>query len=222
MTNQELWQSIEGSSDFSADTLDAYIQGNLPPEQQAEFEAYIIDKPELLEQVELGVLMREGFKSNETASVAPTDRVEPQWRLAAVAAFVSIGIGSLIGYSMGGGTPDEQFAANSRLFASQIINLPITRSQVPRQIEVAIDPDTELIVLRIPLPNPETGLYKVSITNDAGPIGEPSLTPPDGGGVLNLAVNAESLTVGSYSILVDKPDGAEPVEPITLKVTRPP
>jgi hypothetical protein len=206
----------------SADMLDAYLQGKLPPEQQAAFESFIIDKPELLEQAELGLLMHEGFRANETgsqvpkASQPPKSRAVPQWRLAAAAAILSIGLGSLIGYSVGGFGQGDSIDG---LLASQIVNLPITRSESAPIIEVTVADDTELVILRVSLPDPELRAYAVSISGEAGPVGAPAKVEPDGGGMLSIAVNAADLPAGDYSISVDE---ARQMEPLVLRVSRAP
>ena len=224
MTNSDDWQPVDDSGAVSDDLIDAYVQGRLPPEQQVDFEAYILDKPELLEQVEYGLLMRKGFKANEAmakhARPIATARAEPQWRLAAAAAIVSIGIGSMIGFNLSDSS--SPLGGGNRLLASQIVDLPITRSDEAREISVALNSDAELVVLRVPLPNPESRFYRVSIEGAAGTIGEPSLTQPDGGGVLNLAVDSARLAAGTYSIEVETSDGGVALGSILLNVTRSP
>ncbi|MCH9693193.1 MAG: hypothetical protein K0U72_01680 [Gammaproteobacteria bacterium] len=218
MTSKETELFADESAEMSADLLDAYVQGKLPPEQQAQFETYIMDKPDLLEQAELGLLMQEGFKVNETSSVAPKSHAEPRWRLAAAAAIVSLGVGSMLGYSVGGDPSGQSGSANG-LLTSQIINLSITRSESPREINVVVSDDIDVVVLRVPLPDPESRLYALSVSSDAGPVGTVTRVRPDGGGVLTVALDAADLKAGNYSIAVD--DGDE-ITPLSLKVSRDP
>jgi len=218
VTSRETEPFADESAEMSADLLDAYVQGKLPPEQQAEFETYIIDKPHLIEQAELGLLMQEGFRANETSAATSKSYAEPRWRLAAAAAIVSLGVGSMLGYSVGGDTTGQSGLSNG-LLASQIVNLSITRSESPQQISVSVSDDIDVVVLRIPLANPESRLYTLAVSGDAGPVGTVTRVRPDGGGVLTVAVDAADLKTGSYSITVD--DGSE-IAPLSLNVSQDP
>lgn len=203
--------------------LDDYVQGRLLPEQQADFESYIMDKPELIAQIELALMMREGLVAVEADEMPPQASAEKpgtesvvqgpfrgQWQLAAVAAFVAVGLGSLIGLSI-----DRE----SGMLASQIVNVPITRSEIPQSVDATIRGDTQLVVLRIPLPDPESIAYRVTIANEAGPVVDPLMTQPDGGGVLNVSVDPARIPAGSYSIEIAQPDGGAEVARIELNVT---
>lgn len=201
--------------------LDDYVQGRLPPEQHADFESYMMDKPALLEQAELALTMREGFVAIESSEAPPQDSVDRpptasvvqgpfvQWQLAAVAAFVAVGVGSLIGLSI-----DRE----SGMLASQIVNVPITRSDMAQSVDATIRGDTRLVVLRIPLPDPESIAYRVTITDETGPVVDPLLAQPDGGGVLNVAVDPALIPAGSYSIEIAHSGGDADVTRIALNV----
>lgn len=218
MTNRETGPFDDGSVTVSADMLDAYLQGKLPPEQQAEFETFIIDQPQLLEQAELGLLMQEGFRASESSAKVSRSRAAPQWRLAAAAAIVSIGVGSLFGYSIGSGDADRRGSIDG-LLASQIVNMPITRSDTSRPIDVMVDEDAALIILRVPLADPESRAYEVAVSGDAGPVATKTRVRPDGGGVLTLAVSAASLAPGEYLITVDD---AREIAPLSVRVIQTP
>ena len=203
----------------SDDMLDDYLQDRLPAEQRAEFEAFMMTRPDLLEQAELGLVMREGLKAMEssgaTAATAATEAPSAsaglhQWRLAAVASLVAIGVGFFIGNSL-----DRQ----SGLLDSQVVGFPITRSDAPQALQMTIRQDVDLVMLRIPLPDPESVTYEVTIADDSGSIVDPVAAQPDGGGVLNVAIESASLAAGDYTVEIAHPDRARDALRIDFSVT---
>ena len=204
----------------SEDMLDDYLQDRLPPEQRTEFEAFMLTRPALLEQAELGLMMREGFVAMESGAAAETERAATeslgtsggwnQWRLAAVASFVAVGVGFLIGNSL-----DRQ----SGLLESQVVGFPVTRSEVSQPTQATIRQDVDLVMLRIPLPNPESVTYRVTIADAAGPIVDPIAAQPDGGGVLNVAIEPARIPAGDYAVEITHPDRASDALRIDFSVT---
>ena len=72
MTDDDQSRHINGAGEDMAQWLDDYVQDRLPADRKAQFEAYLLDKPELLKQVELGLAMKTGFGANRSDD-APSD-----------------------------------------------------------------------------------------------------------------------------------------------------
>ena len=214
-------QDSATSTDPSDEMLDDYLQDRLPPEQRAEFEAFLMARPALLEQAELGLVMREGFVALESEGAAADMASAPeqsrggsaglhQWRLAAVASLVAIGVGFLIGNSL-----DRQ----NGLFESQVVGFPVTRSEVSQSLRVAIREDVDLVMLRIPLPNPESVMYQVTIAQGDNSIVDPIAAQPDGGGVLNVAIEPGRIPAGDYTLEIAHPDRPSDLQRIGFSVS---
>lgn len=205
----------------SEEMIDAYVQGRMPPEEQEAFETYVLDKPALLEQLELAMLMREGLKVQGSSAAKASAAPAYSWRLAA-AAVLSIGVGSLIGYSIKEDTGPTQIMAANQLVDSQIINLPMTRSESDAISRVVVREDAGMVVLRVPLSQAHSLPYRVRVTNPAGDVIESLSARPDGAGILNVAMSAENITTGRYEISVSLgADEMQPISPIAVEIVRP-
>ena len=197
----------------------AYIQDRLSPEEKASFEAYFMERPALLERIELATVMKEGLQDAQTDRF-DTRTYSPSWWTPGLAAALMLGIGIPIGMMVDGLKSDGSGMATLDAYTTQIVSIPLTRNAAQRDVTVSLSRDNELVVIRFPLAVPESKSYRVVIS-DGDSVTELSPIQPDGGGTLNIAVLASTLSPGKYTIdIFDATDNdSAPVEDsVTLTI----
>jgi hypothetical protein len=108
--------------------LENYLARALSTEESAWFEAYVLDKADLLDMIEADTLLRDGMASQSTVQAGAAANVvaldprnehgvrganlrQPYWALAASLA-VGVGIGALTGIAQRSGSRDSDVVAN--------------------------------------------------------------------------------------------------------------
>jgi anti-sigma factor RsiW len=136
--------------------LNRYLDRELDDDEQASFEAYMLDKPHLLEQVDADTRLRDGVARSEDAR-APRHAVPPQHSAAtlrgkqrgpllAVAASLAIGVGVGALLPSLGGNGEMIVASPPRIVFDTL------RGDGATTIEEAGHPDATLLIVDIAAP----------------------------------------------------------------------
>ncbi len=189
-----------------------YRQDKLTPEQRVEFEEYFIDKPDLLEQLELDALLETGMRSaDQDAMVGPTND-QPLWLgfnyLPIAASGLLIALTASVVFNVYQSTENTRIAnelssANSVQSNVQILRLSTllsNDSDFRPAGTLVLKADTKIAVVNIQLPFPEDPVFSVRILN------HPSLSEvmvidglePRGAGDLSFSLPRNVIESGDY------------------------
>lgn len=177
--------------------LESYERGALTPEQRESFEAYAMDKPALLESMELSLMLKEGLLAD-----LRTPTMEKQtgtvWLSRAAIAVAALTVGALVGTGLNAPEQDGPLLANN----AQVVDLPIVRSDDEEAEQVSMSDGTNVVVLRIPLPVVDGSRFAVELMparGEALPTVEADIT---GAGTLDVAYSRAALRAGEYTLTV--------------------
>lgn len=197
--------------------MQRYLQGKLSPEQEAEYEAWFMDKPEILEQLETQQAMRDGFKAagDESSRKAPvhylkrrrTDRLFQRAWAPAFAFGAAAGLAAAVWVGSMWNTPQpiSNFA---------IVELGTVRSFADQTAPtVSISPDQAMLALKIQLQTWQEDSYSAKVRplgSDEALYEIDNLVPHTYGAVV-LALPTDALITGfQYEVLVSSDDSIEP------------
>jgi len=180
---------------------EAYVQGRLSPEEQADFECYFIDRPDLLDELELGEALRRGLKQIEQSRPKKTPVVP--WELAA-AAILILGLGAFFGNLL---AQRASHFSDEPVLSAQIVTIPITRSTQQRDITIRKSNQADVLIFRVRLTDPTSTQFRVTISDKSGVVSELAAVELHAGDFVNFSVRSDNLELGIYKIAIYKKEG---------------
>lgn len=207
----------------SPEFLQRYLQGKLSPEEEAEYEAWFMDKPEVLAQLETQQAIREGFKAagEESSTKAPvrylkrrrTDRLfQRAWAPAfAFGAAAGLALAFVAGGVLNKPKPIPNFS---------IVELGAVRSFADQTAPtVPISPNQSMLALKVQLQEWNADRYTATVRpaeSDQVLYEVHNLVPHTYGAVvLGLPTNALNDGI-QYEVTVSAASGAQ-TEPQTFR-----
>ena len=203
------------------DILDRYRRNQLTPEMRIEFEEYILDKPDLIEQLELDMLFESGLQGQTAGSLkeASASSIRPRGLFfAASAAFSLLAASVVLNFlqnSENRRLTDELARASGAQPNIQILDLPTVLSDGGSFRPVGtllLDTPAAIAIFNVQLPFPEEPRFRVLIRSH--PEGREILVlndvEPHGEGDLVFSLPLALFEPGNYYVEVSA-DGGEPL-----------
>ena len=201
-----------------------YVQGSLSAEEEAALEAYFLDKPDLLEELELDLMLHIGLSA--AAELLADDHRRVSWWLAPVfspltLAVLAAGIAAVVflGTYFWIGTDTGDRSRTRPAHASvAVLTLVQTRSLTPPTAPaLRVSGERETVAIRILLDYPEATRYRVTLIRSGAD--DPVVVDgvePQGDGELWILVDAQAMLSGSYEAVVESQMDAEFTEVVRL------
>ena len=190
-----------------------YVAGQLSPEESAEFEEYILEHPEVIDQVELArhlklglhTLSERGTLQNIIGSKPAQDR---RWLAAAGLAAMAFLIGLSAWFRS---SPELLLSASvdSRPIAGEYI---LVRTRAAEEVTFAIPAEPAVLLVKLEAPRSTTAThYQVDLVRGTETAGRLDSIEAGPDGWLVVYVNPASLAPGEYRFVVRDP--ASPTAP---------
>ncbi len=209
--------------------VEKYLSGKLPADVRADFEAFILDKPDLLEHLEIETILATGIQEVDPAnrSFTRTGNSQPAARwlpIAAVFAFVAFGgslIANVLQVKRTASLTNELLLSRSAQANVPLLDLEQERagdSPSNKNKELTINEEARIAVLNVRLSFPEMPSYEVKVlTHPARDlVVEFGAVRPKGTGDFVLALPRELLEDGDY--IVEVSSGSKEIAAIPFKV----
>ncbi len=196
------------------DLLNRYRRGELPITERAELEEFILDQPDLVEQLELDMMIESGLRDATVASIGAVAKrpVITGWRrllpIAASAAYLLLAASIILNIYLATENTmlrDQSTLADSAQSNIQILRLPTVLSEDEefRPLGLLLTgaaASADLAVISVQLTFPEEPTFRIEIVTHPG--GQPILVfdgvEPRGEGDLIFSIPLDRLPPGKY------------------------
>ena len=176
-----------------------YLNGTLSPEERIEFEEYILDKPEIIEQLELDRVILAGLKKQPVKTKAAV--FWQPWYSHSLAAAASVALVAVLLLDFV--ESPTGYGGETRLVSPEIVYLETFRSQELRT-EVAFYAGADFTYLIAAVPSAEKEVFTVSLHDDSdnefSMVLAESVANSEGDLVITLDKNR--IKSGMYSVVV--------------------
>lgn len=200
-----------------------YVAGQLSPEETAEFEEYLLENPDVIDQVEIARQFRLGLRTlsqeGKLAAVVRSRELPRRWLLAAGVAAIALMVGLASWFLRTGpavlsASIDGLGAANSRPIAGEFM-LARTRGSTALEIPVAEEPEAVLLRLEAPQGPSDAG-FRIELLNDEREIASVADVRAGADGLLSIYLNTAGLEPGDYLVSVSGGKTAPERHPLRL------
>lgn len=174
-----------------------YLNGTLSPEQRIEFEEYILDKPEMIEQLELDRAILAGLKA-----LPEKAQNDPFWRPVyshMLATAASVALVAVLLFDVGQGPIEQGPGAAS----PEIVYLETFRSQDLRT-QVTFNEDAGVSYLVAAVPSDDRQIFTIALQSDGDNAVSAVLAESmaNSEGDLVITLDKAKIKPGMYSVVV--------------------
>lgn len=191
-----------------------YLRGKLTPEEVIEFEVFVLDKPELIEELELDGAFSACFPDAIAEPAKPAFDWRQFWHFPALSSAATIMFALLVWTVWP--EPAASPAQHSGLGAAQVVYFDTLRSgdQAPRRLH--LQPGITNLTLVLTPTHFNQSPYQVELANQRSTAFSVSDLTINGMGELTLSIPAGQLDAGLYQVTITS--AMQQSETITLDI----